>query len=83
MTEAKKVVVVLNTAGDAVDATKSVVTVGTIGSMVKQQVPFLAEDGVAFVGGETTQNLVKAVVLGAAAVAGDHYDVKSKIGLGE
>lgn len=80
MADQKKVKVVLNTAGDAVDATASTVSdSGTIDS-IKQRLPFLREKDTAIVG-ESTLNLMVGEVVAAGAVmyVGDKLDVAERV----
>lgn len=81
MPENKKVKVVLN-ADNTVNAAACVVGDAGFMDSLKQRLPFVREDDTVIVGESTLNGLASdALVLGGAAVLGDHFGVKSKIPL--
>lgn len=77
----KKVKVVLN-ADSTINATSSTVEDAGAGTVLKQAIPFLRDEDVAIVNGGTVENVVQTALLVGAAIAGDHFELKSKLGMG-
>lgn len=79
MTVSKKVNVVLNAEGTAVDAAKSAVDDATITDMIMQHVPLLRDPDVAIVGSSTTRTMVDVGVFVGTMVLGEKTQPLSKL----
>lgn len=79
MPVSKKISVVLNAEGTAVDATKSAVADATVADMIMQHVPLLRDPDIAIVGSSTTRTMVDVGVTAGLLILGEKAQPLSKL----